>query len=64
MIWPSDTRAADRSFLQWIDLEPNTDVWFQRLELQLDRNQTRIIRVGVPDASHCTTMTIQYVSTI
>ena len=27
---PSGTRAADRPFFQWMDLEPNTAVWFQR----------------------------------
>ena len=27
---PSWTQAADRPFFQWMDLERNTAVWFQR----------------------------------
>ena len=27
---PSGTQAADRPFFQWMDLEPNIAVWFQR----------------------------------
>ena len=38
---PSGTRAADRPFFQWMDLEPNTAVWFQQFG-------TRVPPIHVP----------------
>ena len=32
---PSGTRAADRLFFNWIDLEPNTAVLFQRFGITI-----------------------------